>query len=674
MEINNSLVSLYEKAKSLSNQERSLMTTLSAIELRYLNEVPVGEGGVKTIKKVRDEVTGRFVAMALLTDPEPDDNAIENFLREARITASLQHPNIVPIYDIGINQQGAPYFTMKLLEGATLAEYIQKSPTMGELVEIFKKISEGIAYAHSRGIIHLDLKPENIYIGKFGDVVICDWGLARIVMSDETDEIIADDDSLDAAEVSHLTMNGYVRGTPGFMAPEQARGKSYKDQKTDIFSLGAILFFMLTKEAPFTGTTFEEVRSKTLNDSPSLPDQLTTSIPASLEAIYQKAMEKEPAKRYNSAIVMIQDLESYLHGFATEAENASLMRQLKLLYQRHKIIFNATFIIIATVCFAIVLFIRQQEENLLVIATKERDAREALEKYEMEKSDRQKIQEDSSYRYYLNANNLFKAFRFDNALQEVERALLFNPKYQPANALHGKILFAYYRMDEAIHYFNIGDKGQKNFFMPLATFAMPRINPDTGRLNNDDYLTLISMTPEPNTVVKYMMDDVFAQAMTLEERVRMVKEILLIRNPGIKKLNFLYDNETKTLDLSNNPTLTNIDSLKFLPVKHLNLSKTAVVSLERIQDMNLQSLDLSDTFVVSLHELNYMPLNTLNLNNTGFTDLTTLKKFPLKNIDLRNTRVNSLKILESIDTLIKVDADWQRFKDKKEQFLQLKKD
>ena len=618
MKINNSLLSLYDKAQDLQENEKvSLLQQISTIELRYLHKSPVGQGGMKKIFEYQDEITGRKVAMAVLASDSPKPEIIENFLREARITAALQHPNIVPVYDIGVNKNAKPFFTMKLLKGQTLEDFLKKDANIIRTSRIFKKICDGMAYAHSKGIIHLDLKPENIYVGNFGDVLICDWGLARILVSDDDEEILADDEKLDFAEVSHLTLHGQVKGTPGFMAPEQLKSKSYKDQRTDIFSLGALLFYMLTSKEPFSGNNFEEIRQATLKSKPDI-DQKT--IPLSLQAIFYKAMEKIPDNRYSSVNEIITEIDNYQQGFATQAENAGLLRQLTLLIKRHKIIFSATALLFMIISLGLLLFINQQEESLKIIAGKEKTAREALLKFEKEKTERLQVQKESSLRYFLNADKLFRDLKFHEALTEVEKVLLFNPELKKANALKAKILLSFYRIEEAIVYFKKADQHQKGFFRPLTDFCLPRLNPETGRLNHDDYLKLVSMTPEPNTVVKYMMEDVFAQPMSISERVRLVKEILLIRNPEIQDIKFEYNHDTRSLSLKGNQSLTNIDPVKFLPVKKLNLEGTAVTSLERIKGLKLLSLNVSKTYIADISELSKMPLKELDISHTGITE------------------------------------------------------
>ena len=542
MKINENLLTLYDKAKELPEKGSSLKDQIELVDLRYISSDPAGEGGMKKILRTKDEVTGREVAMAVISEEEPTRTTIENFLREARITAALQHPNIVPVYDIGINDDDMPYFTMKLLEGEPLDIFLKKKPPLPELVEIFKKICDGTAYAHSRGIIHLDLKPANIYIGRFGDVIICDWGLARLVNSDENDSLIIDDDSLDAAEVTHMTLNGELKGTPGFMAPEQARPKSFKDQRTDIFTLGALLYSMLTGKVPFEGKTVEEVCDKTLKDDPIPPSKATDRvIPPSLEAICMKAMAKSPVDRYSSVEEIIQEIDNYQAGFATEAENAGTIRQLQLLYKRHRLLSLAIAAVLTVALTATIIYIKQQKENLVVVKEKEQIAVDNLNKFKAEREEKLRIGFDAAKSYFENAQKYWTEDNYTPALKEVTKALKYDPDHTESNSLMGKLLLARWNFKEARKYLLKGTAYQNKFFIPICNDFGPKINPETGMLNNDDFLKLVARTPVANTVVKFMYHDILKKKMPIEEKVRMVKAILQIRNPLQREISFNYD-------------------------------------------------------------------------------------------------------------------------------------
>src|SRR5687767_5282049 len=200
----------------------------------------------------------------------------ENLLRfidEAQLTGQLEHPNIVPVYELGLDEQGEVFYTMKFVKGITLDEVIRglRAGTqstvdqypLGALLTVFQKICDAVAFAHSKGVVHRDLKPENIMIGAYGEVLVMDWGLAKNMTGarrhEGSVETIAKDQSFDSLR-GFQTMHGLVVGTPPYLSPEQARGELEKiDPRSDIFVLGEILYAILTLRPPVSGTTVAEV-------------------------------------------------------------------------------------------------------------------------------------------------------------------------------------------------------------------------------------------------------------------------------------------------------------------------------------------------------------------------------------------------------------------------------
>ncbi|MCI7643109.1 MAG: serine/threonine protein kinase [Lentisphaeria bacterium] len=319
----------------------------------------IGFGGMKSVLLVRDKDSARNVAMATIPDfKERTQAELDRFIREARITARLEHPNIVPIHDIGVDSAGAPYFTMKFLRGTSLATVIRKlrdgdkniieKYNIDQLMLVFRRICNAIAFAHSQNIIHLDLKPDNIHIGEFGEVLVLDWGLAKF-MDDHDREEDEEEENLTAEAESRAksdtgkqnifaTLDGVAKGTPGYMAPEQAAGKNNeKDARTDIYALGAILYSMLTFKSPFAGNELNEVLKNTIlgkleHEEFVNPDR---PIPEALAAICRKALARNPGNRYNSVDELRQEIKAYMGGYAPEAEQASPLKKSILWINRH---------------------------------------------------------------------------------------------------------------------------------------------------------------------------------------------------------------------------------------------------------------------------------------------------------------------------------------------------
>ena len=322
-------------------------------EARYSDFTWIGEGGMKQIYKVHDKNTGRSLAMALLKENSKPEE-VERFLCEARLTSLLEHPNIISIYDTGINEKKQPFFTMELLQGRNLSSILKDlshgdPKTLEEfnrtsLLHIFTTICDAISYAHSKGVLHLDIKPENIQIGNYGEVTVCDWGLGKLLYQDPDAEITLD--TPDPNIINDMTLAGYIKGTPGFMAPEQCVGNHDKKERTDIYSLGALLYTMLTQNKCVPGDCHEDLIKNTL-DAKIIP--MGSSISNRLQAPVMKAISKDPEDRYATAQDFKNEINNYLHGFATLAEEASFFTQIQLLIQRNKVISKillASFILI----------------------------------------------------------------------------------------------------------------------------------------------------------------------------------------------------------------------------------------------------------------------------------------------------------------------------------------
>ena len=227
---------------------------------------------------------------------------------------------------------GAPFFTMELLKGLNLGELIKQikenkselvqAYPLSKRIEVFLKVCDAIAYAHSLNIVHLDLKPDNIYLDDFGQVIVCDWGLGKILHSDQEPEN-EQEDVHDPNLMNDLTLNGQVKGTPGYMAPEQFKPRLPKDQRTDIFSLGAMLFEWLTLEKAFSGKTFEELEQSTHNGVVNFE---AYNLPQGIKAVLFKALQAKVEDRYQC----INDLKDDIKNFLRASQLLQKMRASQL--------------------------------------------------------------------------------------------------------------------------------------------------------------------------------------------------------------------------------------------------------------------------------------------------------------------------------------------------------
>ncbi|MBO5960049.1 MAG: serine/threonine protein kinase, partial [Lentisphaeria bacterium] len=303
----------------------------------------IGRGGMKMVLQMKDQDATRDVAMAVLPEAttRPKDDLVR-FIQEARITASLEHPNIVPVHEIGVDSTGAPYYTMKLLRGRTLAALISSLAAGDEraiseyktirLLRIFLKICNGVAFAHSKGVIHLDLKPDNIQVGDFGEVLILDWGLAKVRNHEEQKESGFEVDL--PGGFGGGTLDGVMKGTPGYMAPEQAAGRnSQRDERTDVYALGAILYTMMTWKDPLEQKSVHERIDATLAGNIIPPGERAPEreIPAGVEAVIRKAMTVQLPGRYQSVKELRDEVRAFRNGFATQAEKAGFLKRFLLM-------------------------------------------------------------------------------------------------------------------------------------------------------------------------------------------------------------------------------------------------------------------------------------------------------------------------------------------------------
>jgi outer membrane protein assembly factor BamB len=274
----------------------------------------LGRGGFGAVWRAWQADLGRWVALKFLHSDDAED--VRRFLREAQMAAALTHPGIVALHEIG-EADGRPYFAMELVKGTTLAR-LRLTPR--EAAAVIREAAEAIEYAHSKGVIHRDLKPHNVMRDESGRVRVMDFGLARQVRGGTT-----------------LTASGMMVGTPAYMSPEQARGEIHGvDRRTDVYGLGATLYELLTGRPPFEGPTPIDVAMRVVSEDPAPPRALGAAVPPELETICLKAMEKDPAKRYATARALGDDLRRFLAGEPIAAAPPSLWYRLRKKAARHR--------------------------------------------------------------------------------------------------------------------------------------------------------------------------------------------------------------------------------------------------------------------------------------------------------------------------------------------------
>ncbi len=392
----------------------------------------IAKGGMGAILEAKDQSLDREVAMkVMLLQVGSSQTSRQRFVREALVLARLEHPNIVPIHEMGRNADGQLFYTMKLVKGRTLQAIIGairkgdaptiKHYTLDRLLTIYRKVCDAVAFAHHQRIIHRDLKPENVMVGEFGEVLVMDWGLAKHLDDEQHAKAEAAEasvitgfneltDAQLAGEAGGLTLEGTVMGSPQYMPPEQADGRLADiGPHSDIYALGGILYAILTLRHPVEGRKVEEVLERVRSGTITPPTTYNTmatatarpaegavadarkvtglphcpegKVPASLSAMTMRAMAFKPADRYASVAKLVADIEAYQGGFATSAEQVSALGQFVLLMKRHKGVTLAALAAFAVIAVLTGLFV-------LSLQSKEREATRAADRAmdEMEKS------------------------------------------------------------------------------------------------------------------------------------------------------------------------------------------------------------------------------------------------------------------------------------------------
>jgi hypothetical protein len=593
---------------------------ITADEPRYTGAELLGRGATKEVFRTFDTRTKRWVAIARLR-PDHGPETYDRFIHEAWINSSLNHPNIIGIHDLGVADDGRPFFTMDLKGNTTLADLVRAPtpPSLQELLDIMVKVCDAIAYAHSRHTLHLDLKPENIQAHAFGEVLVCDWELGKITGGEgDHAEPPADPGGLSLGEmVDSHSLTGEIKGTPGFMAPEQAVAGMRKDERTDVFALGCILHVILTGEPPVRGGTHEEQLARTREADFASPRRRFPHrlIPASLEAIFHKATAREPADRYQAVAALRADLANYLAGYATAAEQAGFVREAALFVRRNRFATASLLLAVIVVTGLSVLFVeRINHQALLTQAAKVRAGK--LEDLNLQQSTefRQSAKET--------AQNIA---RCANAVKNLG---IFT---DPARAVDetsrmAAVALTLDRTNEAarLEMFET-DCIRLDFH---AALYWPRLS---GSAPYAEYLGIVktdpgfrfdrTMRPPPSLLASFIRTTVAANPAreALMERIvsydaavreghggyeEVVAALLGYVNPGWSAQGFRYAATEGALDLGADSDLRLIvppvggsgtSLLRFIPVRSLRLAVAGRVDLAHLNQLDLQVLDLRDS-------------------------------------------------------------------------------
>ena len=284
----------------------------------------IGIGGMGRVRIARDRRIGREVAIKELL--YTTETLVARFVREARVAASLQHPNIVPIYEVGCWDDGTPFYAMARVRGRSLFDAISAASSPEEraaLVTAVIAAADGTAFAHAHGVLHRDLTPSNILVGDFGETVIIDWGLAKALRAPAVGVEYR-------TGVTHdmLTAAGDVLGSPAYMPPEQAHGES-TDERADVYALGAILYHVLAGSAPYVGRSAKAILAAVCEQAPPPLTKLAPWVTRALAELVDTATAREPSERYASAIELARDLRRFHAGLLAPRRPSLLRRWLR---------------------------------------------------------------------------------------------------------------------------------------------------------------------------------------------------------------------------------------------------------------------------------------------------------------------------------------------------------
>ncbi len=679
---------------------------------KYKVITTINRGGMGVILQARDLRIRRTVAMKVMkTSTQFSRENVLRFIDEAQLTGQLEHPNIVPVYELGIDDQGETFYSMKFVKGITLDDVIRgirngnqrmidKYP-LGTLLTIFQKICDGVAFAHSKGVVHRDLKPENIMIGSFGEVLVMDWGLAKNITGGRRDAR-PEPEQVEAPASRKIddlrgfeTMNGLIVGTPPYISPEQARGELEKvDGRSDIWVLGAILYATLTLRPPVEGDSVHEVVEKIVNSRIAPPSSYNTPvksarrsagvvpvepeavveepvvfshcpgrrIPDGLSAVVMKALSVEAADRYQKVEDLQADIAAFQGGFAPKAERASPLKHALLWAGRHKkevFVFAFFFLLFNA---AIVSFIVQinAEKNRALLSEKL-----AAEKGKLAQARLEELR-GTAPTFFADASQLVEDSSFTEALEKIEYALVQVPNEAAYHNLRGDILQVLQRFDEAEDAYV--EALRRNPNLAAAKTNLELTQKILKEIGTDG---LLKPAAAEEFVADLRRQSRRSAAQTVESQFGLDKQrvVKFAREGSDKRGLRLPRIETNpdgkiSVDFSRGPQADfnkgsqpdfgrgpqpDFRKLREMPVTSLALDDTRITDLNALKGLQLETLSIAHTGVTDLTPLADMPLHMLNLDSTPVADLRPLSDLPLETLRLNNTRVDQLGALTGLN-------------------------
>ncbi|MDD7986020.1 protein kinase [Lentisphaera marina] len=648
-----SLYDLMEDGEDDLQSERPVCDELKQVDVQYDGDEQIAEGGMKRIFKVFDNKLKRYVALARLQKNMPRA-AHDSFIREARLTALLEHPGIISVYNIGIDDEDMPFFTMELKVGKNLSEIVSNThldssgTSLNHLLESFLRVCDAISYAHAKNVLHLDIKPDNVQMGQFGEVKVCDWGLGKVIGEEDSaefDQLLFNPDLL-----NNMTLSGEIKGTPGYMAPEQIRGEE-KTKQTDIFSLGCVLYYILCGKPAFAGGV-QDILSRTLVGDflePSLRSDLWL-VPESLNAVALKAMSTSAEARYQSVEELKNEVHNYLAGRSTHAEKAGPLKELKLFWKRNKTLCALTSLFLCILIIGTLMFTLQLQKKNTELKEESERVEQSRQIAEREKkiAEREKKIAQTALKQTENERSLVKALVDKRSVDVVkiynltDRMVFHNPEVYLSHAqeLLEKIEpldseYAWATMQLAYVHFL-----KQEFREAKALFEISNNDPELHALalrytqasQAGEILELAALQDLLKDVLdnKYRMADALkillydsVKRKDADERAVLAKFMLEKINPAWTQPLMIYNEKEKSLKLSGK-------GLVRLAVESKQLHQTGPSPDRRIfvtYGLSFHTLDLSKSSFKNLDLLEGLKLKELNICQSEVQDLSALKNF-----------------------------------------------
>ena len=644
---------------------------ISKDDERYIVGDEIARGGMGAILLTRDVNLKRNIVTKVLLNNR-SRIATLRFIEEAQITGQLEHPNIPPVYDLGLNKENNLFFTMKQIKGETLQHVIndlkannlktKERYPYNSLVNIFIKVCNALEFAHSKNVIHRDIKPENIMVGEYGEVLLMDWGLAKIIGSTEELEELEGEKitSIRTEDVTSNTMEGTTAGTPAFMSPEQATGHMEKlDQRSDIYSLGATIFNVLALERAFKGSSIYELLQ---NVADGKMQELKGDVPPELKAITLKAMEFEPKYRYQSIKEMEKDLLNYQMGYAVSAKQDNAFDTIKKFYKRNQLlsIISTCFIIIFIVGSIYFVTSLSSQKNIAInqkeIALEQTKiandalvkAELAIKQFEKEKKDRLADNKESAPSLYAKAQFEAQVLNMAEAEKLMDTAIGYDSANQTYRLYRGCLALTNSNIKKAIEDLTTikNSPNQKNIIEIL------KILKSSNQTELDEKQKII--IAEICTDLK-LFD--IAQKLTTDfaKKIELWNKLLTeVWGKKEFRLGLGKGEENVSLKLcfeaNNLPENTDFSLLKGMPIKIFRLQSCKFSNLSFMENMPIEELVISNCPLLSdISSLKNIKLKVVSFDKVNVSDISSIANPELKILILKNMPVTSLTALTKID-------------------------